>query len=71
MSVVLADPWQVVGWVLLAVLAVAYIGGVWELWSERRSDSWARRSQVLATVLALVWPLGLGAVVVQWMRNHS
>lgn len=71
MSAALIDPWQAIGWVLLALLAAVYVGGVWQVWSAIPRRRLGLALRVLAAALALGWPLGLGSVVVAWMGDRG
>lgn len=62
---------QVLGWVALAVVALVYVGGIAQWWSEWRTYRNERRRFAAAALLAVVWPWAIGAALVRWIREMS
>lgn len=68
----MSDPYLLLGWALLALLAFVYVGAVVQLWSTQwgsRRDVAAWRT-ALAVVLALTWPFALGCTVILWIEQR-
>lgn len=67
------DPWPLLGWALLVVLALVWLGGVIELWWS----ALAGRPRIPAgrllvgMVLALTWPFAVGCTVIREIEGRA
>jgi hypothetical protein len=64
--------WEILGWAALVLVALAWVGGVWEIWSATRRDarlSPARKAVAYGT--ALLWPIVLGALVIRVVEEKA
>ncbi len=65
------NPWLLLGWTLLAVLALAYTGAVWEAWSSTRDPASTRVQRGLDLAVALLTPpLVVGALLIRLVDRH-
>lgn len=53
------DPWLILGWALLGLLALIYLGGLME-WQTFTDPHLSMRAKVAGIPSATLWPLALG-----------
>lgn len=67
-------PWLILGWSVLAALALVYLGGISQLWwdavKERHGGGSVPRF-VVVTLLALLWPFAFGPVAIEWIKQNA